>query len=86
MKNKYKSYSFWTALSGAVVILLNALGDCFGFSIDNEVVSGVIIAIAGLLVVLGVVSMPKNQADDSDSKEDKSDSSNSSDENDEENK
>ena len=57
----YKTYGFWTALAGAVVVLLNALGDCFGFSINNEIVSNVIMAIAGLLVVLGVVSMPKEE-------------------------
>lgn len=63
MKDKIKSYSFWTALSGAVVVLLQALGDCFGFSIQSEVVSGIIMAIAGILVVFGVVSMPKNSTD-----------------------
>ncbi len=56
---RFKSYGFWTALSGGVVIFLNALGDCFGFSIDNDLVSGLIMAFAGVLVVLGVVSMPK---------------------------
>ena len=60
MKDKIKSYSFWTALSGAVVVLLQALGDCFGFSIQSELVSGIIMAIVGVLVVFGVVSMPKN--------------------------
>lgn len=55
---KFKTYGFWTALSGAVVIFLNALGDCFGFSVDNELVSALIMAFAGVLVVLGVVSMP----------------------------
>lgn len=58
MKDKIKSYSFWTALSGAVVVLLQAIGDCFGFSIQSELVSGIIMAIAGVLVVFGVVSMP----------------------------
>ena len=60
MKNKIKSYGFWTALSGAVVVLLNAIGECFGFSVDNEMVSGLIMAVAGILVVFGVVSMPKD--------------------------
>ena len=63
MKDKIKSYSFWTALSGAVVVLLQAVGDCFGFSIQSELVSGIIMAIAGVLVVFGVVSMPKNSTD-----------------------
>lgn len=66
MKDKIKSYSFWTALSGAVVVLLQALGDCFGFSIQSELVSGIIMAIAGVLVVFGVVSMPKNSDDKTD--------------------
>lgn len=72
MKEKFKSYSFWTALSGAVVILLNCLGDAFGFSVDNEIVSSIIMAFAGILVVLGVVTMPnkKNDNDDSDNEND----------------
>lgn len=60
MKNffkKMKSYSFWVALSSAVVVLLNALGRAFGFSIQNKIVEDVILAIASLLVVLGIVNM-----------------------------
>lgn len=62
MKNKIKSYGFWTALAGAVVVLVNALGQMFGFSVDNEIITNVIMAIAGLLVVLGVVTMPKGDS------------------------
>lgn len=58
---KFKSFGFWTALAGAVTILVNALGKCFGFSIDNQIVSDVIMAVAGVLVVLGVVTMPKKE-------------------------
>lgn len=61
MKNKFRSYGFWTALAGAVVVLVQALGKCFGFSVDDQVVSGVIMAIAGVLVVLGVVTMPNDK-------------------------
>lgn len=63
MKKKFKSYGFWTALSGAVVVLVEALGKCFGFSVDNEIVSGVVMAVAGILVVLGVVTMPKSETE-----------------------
>lgn len=70
MKDKIKSYSFWTALSGAVVVLLQALGDCFGFSIQSELVSGIIMAIAGVLVVFGVVSMPKSSSENKTDKDD----------------
>lgn len=61
MKNRIKSYSFWTALSGAVVIFLNALGDLCGFSVQDDLVSGLIMAVAGVLVVLGIVTMPSNE-------------------------
>ena len=61
MKNKIKSYGFWTALAGAVVVLVNALGQVFGFSVDNEIITNVIMSIAGVLVVLGVVTMPKGE-------------------------
>jgi len=30
----FKSYGFWTAFAGAVVILVNSLGQLFGFSIE----------------------------------------------------
>ena len=60
MKN-FRSYSFWTAFAGAITILVSALGKCFGFSIDNQIITDVIMAIAGVLVVLGVVTMPKTE-------------------------
>ena len=58
MKNKFKSYSFWTALAAAIVVLVEALGSIFGFIPDGKLVSDIIMAIAGVLVVLGVVSAP----------------------------
>lgn len=61
MKEKLKSYSFWSALSGAIVIFVNALGKIFGFSVEDELISGLIMAIAGILVVFGVVTMPNNK-------------------------
>ncbi len=61
MKEKIKSYGFWTALAGAMVVLVDALGDLFGFSVSDELVSGVVMAVAGVLVVLGVVTMPKGE-------------------------
>ena len=74
MKNKMKSYSFWTALSGAVVVLLQALGKCFGFSIDSDIVTGIIMAVAGILVVFGVVSMPNSNNDQQNNQTDNTES------------
>ena len=55
---KIKKYSFWTGLSAAVVMLLNSLSKAFDFSIDNQIVEDVIMAICGVLVALGIVCLP----------------------------
>ena len=73
MKNKIKSYGFWTALASAVVVLVNALGQMFGFSVDNEIITNVIMAIAGVLVVLGVVTMPKGDSNQQEGKSEETD-------------
>lgn len=54
---KIKSYSFWVSLSASIVLLLNAIGNAFGFKIEEKIVNDVVMSLAGVLVVLGVVSM-----------------------------
>lgn len=68
MKN-FKSFGFWTALAGAITVLVSTLGKCFGFSVDNQIINDVIMAIAGVLVVLGVVTMPKKEDNNSSQEE-----------------
>ena len=58
---KIKSFGFWTALAGALTLLVGAIGKCFGFSVDGSVVEEVVMSIAGVLVALGVVCMPKKK-------------------------
>ena len=67
VKEKLKSYSFWSALSGAMVIFVNALGKIFGFSVEDELISGLIMAIAGVPIRISIVTMPssKNESQDS---------------------
>ena len=60
MKN-FKSYGFWTALAGAIVVLINSIGKCFGFAVEEEIITNIVMAVAGVLVVFGIVSMPKNE-------------------------
>ncbi len=65
MKNffdKIKSYSFWVSFSAALIMLLNALGNAFGFEIENKVVEDVVMSIAGILAVLGIVTMNDKKA------------------------
>ena len=83
MMNRFKDYRFWTALAGAVVILLNALGECFGFSVDNDLVSGLIMAVAGILVVFGVVSKPKENQNEEENKNEDFDENEENDKSDE---
>ena len=69
MKNffkKFKSYGFWVSLSAAIIVLLNALGRAFGFSIDEKIVDDVVMSLASLLVVLGIVDMSTNKNDSDD--------------------
>lgn len=81
MKNffkKFRSYSFWVSLSGAIIILLNAFGRAFGFKIENQIVEDCIMAIAGLLVVLGFcfkspTDEDKSENEDSTGKDETSD-------------
>ncbi len=61
MKNffkKFQNYSFWVSLSAGIILLLNSLGRAFGFKIENKVVEDFIMSIAGVLVILGIVSKP----------------------------
>ena len=66
--NKMKSYSFWVSFSGALIVLLNAFGKLLGFSIENKVVEDCVMAVAGILIVLGIVTMdmPKDDGDKTD--------------------
>lgn len=57
-KNKIKSYSFWTGLSAAVIMLANAIAKCFGFSINDQMIEDIIMSICGVLVAFGVVCLP----------------------------
>jgi len=71
MKKLIKSYGFWTALAGAVVVLVEAIGKLFGFSIAGEYISDLIMAIAGILVVFGIVNIPKESVITEEDKSDK---------------
>lgn len=62
MKERVKSYKFWVALSGAVVIFVKALGKALDIEINPEVVDGIIMGFCGILVAMGLVEKPKSPA------------------------
>ena len=65
----FKSYSFWTTLAGAVVLFVNLLSKLCGFAVESELISDVIMAFAGILVALGIVTMPKNNGNNEENAE-----------------
>ena len=73
MKNLFKNYSFWVSLSGAVVVLIETIGRAVGFIADGKLINDIIMAVAGLLVVLGVVTMPANNKGTNDESDDEDD-------------
>lgn len=66
MNNKFKSYTFWVSLSSALVILVQSIAQLFGFSFETSIVENIIMAVCGVLVVLGIVNKPaqKNTEDE----------------------
>lgn len=62
MKSKFKSYSFWMSLTGAVILMINTLGESFGFSVNETAVNAIVNSVCGVLVVLGIIIMPKKDA------------------------
>lgn len=58
LKSKIKSYNFWVSLGSAVLLLLNLLGRQFNFSIDECLYNDILTAICGILVILGIITMP----------------------------
>ncbi|MDD2445774.1 MAG: hypothetical protein PHX09_03070 [Clostridia bacterium] len=57
-KDRIKSYKFWVALSASIVILLQALGEAFNFSVSESIINGITLGFCGVLVVLGVIEKP----------------------------
>lgn len=61
-KDRIKSYKFWVALSASIVILLQALGEAFNFSISESIINGITVGFCGVLVVLGVIEKPNDES------------------------
>lgn len=53
--NKIKTTGFWISLSGAIVLVLQTVGEIFGFTINSQIVSTLISSICSVLVVVGIL-------------------------------
>ena len=56
---KFNNYDFWTSLSAGLVVVAGIASKAFGFEVSEQIVTDIVMGIAGVLVVLGVVKMPK---------------------------
>lgn len=67
-KQKFKqaisSYSFWTTLAGALALIGSAIGKAFSLKIEEQIISDIVMAIAGVLVAVGIVTMPSKKSEE----------------------
>ena len=56
MKNNFKNYKFWLAVLAAVIVLINALGAVFNFSVNEVAITSIATAVLGVFVALGLVN------------------------------
>lgn len=61
MTNKIKTTGFWLSLTGAIILVLQQLGQAFGFSVNSDIINGIVSAVCGVMVVLGVLIPTKNK-------------------------
>lgn len=58
MLAKMKTYNFWIKITSAVLLLARIIGSKFGFEIDSVLFMDIVTAVAGILVVMGIISAP----------------------------
>lgn len=71
LKQMIKSYSFWTTLAGSLALVASAIGKAFSIKVEEKIITDIVMAIAGVLVAVGVVTMPSDKSK-TDEKEDAS--------------
>ena len=71
LKQMIKSYSFWTTLAGSLALVASAIGKAFSIKVEEKIIIDIVMAIAGVLVAVGVVTMPSDKSK-TDEKEDAS--------------
>lgn len=63
---RFKSYGFWTSLAAGLVVFAGVIGKSLGLEISEEIITDIVMGVAGVLVVLGIVKMPKSQDEQQD--------------------
>lgn len=71
LKDKIKSYSFWVSIASAVILILKVLGNRFGFTVDESMISDIFTALCSVLVLLGIIVIPQSPSQTNSNKQDK---------------
>ncbi len=59
LKDRAKTYSFWVSLASAIILIIKLIGQKYGLNIDENFISDLVTTICGLLVILGIIVVPK---------------------------
>lgn len=59
LKDRVKTYSFWVSLASAVILIIKLIAQKYGLNIDETFISDLVTTICGLLVILGIIVIPK---------------------------
>lgn len=60
LRMKVKTYSFWVSLASAVILILKLVGQKFGFSVDEGLISDLFTSLCAILVILGIIVVPSS--------------------------
>lgn len=61
---KIKTTGFWLSLSGAILILVQTIGNIVGFAVNVQYFNEIVTSICGVLVVVGVLIPTKKSKED----------------------
>lgn len=62
MKKRLKSYKFWVAVSGAIVVFGKTLAEALGVEFDQATINNVLLSFCGVLSAIGIIEKPAETA------------------------
>jgi len=67
MKSRLKSYKFWVAVCGAVVVFGKTLAEALGCEFDTEAANTVLLSFCGVMSAIGIIEKPVDKPADTQS-------------------
>jgi phi LC3 family holin len=63
MKIDFKNKTFWISLASIIVLMIQNIGELFGFSVASDDIMAIINSVCGVLIVLGILNNPTKKTD-----------------------